>query len=215
VLSSIASLLIIGALASNCGEGATDRPSDCTTTEYFEEGQRRCLPCPSLEAPAICRADEGLFRRDRTEGDTRTGIDECPILDCVACSTLGLTVDPATGLCACPPGRLSEISCGCPVGTQREEFEGGAFECVEAPDPLPEDMSSLDMSAPEDDMSASDMGLDMPQDMQVEDMAPSDMSQEDMASGDMSADDMSDEDMGDEDMDPSDMSSEDMDTDME
>ncbi|MEM1348560.1 MAG: hypothetical protein AAGI01_08405 [Myxococcota bacterium] len=209
---SLASFAAAVALSSSCGEGATDRPSDCTATEYFDEGPRRCIPCPSLQVPA-CRGTEGLAVDDRTGGETRTGIDECPVFVCVDCATSGRVVDPRTSLCSDAPledmsaSDMDPVDMELDMGRDMErdmeldmERDMRAGEDMSDADMDPGDMSSEDMERFDEDMSAPDMdSVDMELDMELD-------MERDMRAG---------EDMSDADMDPGDMSSEDMDEDME
>lgn len=89
----------------SCGD-PTDRPQDCSPTEYFDEARKLCFVCPAVAQPR-CDSGCGIRVTDDARG--------CPVAECLVgddCTGCGPTeyVDstlqcvPCDGPLTCPDG---------------------------------------------------------------------------------------------------------------
>lgn len=108
VLAGVLLTAALGALAA-CGQ-AGDQRSDCTTDEYYDEGNQECRACPAAVVPE-CRPGCGF----RIESDSRG----CPVARCGA--------QPADGSVA--------FECRCPAGQYFSEETFVCTSCDDAVDP--------------------------------------------------------------------------------
>ena len=101
-------LALIAALCVGCGD-PSDRPSDCTPNEFFDEIDQICQTCPALAEPS-CRPGCGILVSTDDRG--------CPSASCdLSCSVCpeGTRFEEGTLSCQpdCDPGQFYSPQQGC------------------------------------------------------------------------------------------------------